>query len=60
MHGRIDLLGPAVVSQEVEPQRGIIWGFRTYLNPEEPTFLGFLIMTSLSRCLKKVGYLGLR
>ena len=60
MHGRIDLLGPAVVSQEVEPQRGIILGFRTYLNPVEPTFLGFLIMTSLSRCLKKVGYLGLR
>ena len=30
-----------------------------YLDPKEPTFLGFL-MNSLYKSLKKVGYLGLR
>ena len=28
-------------------------GFRVYLNPEEPTFLGFLIMISLNKSLKR-------
>ena len=27
--------------------------FRVYLNPEEPTFLGFLIMISLYTSLKR-------
>ena len=28
-------------------------GFRVYLNPEEPTFLGFVIMISLYKSLKR-------
>ena len=28
-------------------------GFRVYLNPEEPTFLGLLIMISLYESLKR-------
>ena len=28
-------------------------GFKAYLNPEEPTFLGFLIMISLYKSLKR-------
>ena len=35
-------------------------GFRADLNPEEPTFLGFLTMISLYKSFKKVGSSGLR
>ena len=28
-------------------------GFRVYLSPEEPTFLGFLLMISLYKSLKR-------
>ena len=35
-------------------------GFRDYLNPKEPTFLGLLALIPLYKSLKKVGYLGLR
>ena len=34
-------------------------GFRVYLHPKEPTFLGFLIMISLYEPLKRVGSLSL-
>ena len=33
---------------------------RVYLDPKDPTFLGFLNMNSLYNVLKTVGHLGLR
>ena len=41
----------------------MVWldkGYRAYLDPKEPTFLGLLNMVYLYKVLKKVGYLGFR
>ena len=40
--------------------RGFTRVCKVLLDPEEPTFLGFLTMNSVYKTLKKVGYLGLR
>ena len=34
--------------------------FRACLDPKKPTFSGLLIMSSLHKSLKKVGFLGVR
>ena len=39
------------------PFLGFLIMFLLYLNPEEPTFLGFFTMVSLYKSLKRVGVL---
>ena len=46
-------LGTKKASHCLQGLDGVTLSSRVYLNPEEPTFLGFLIMISLYRSLKR-------
>ena len=52
----------AEVSRESHSALGFLRaaGSGQYLDPKEPTFVGFLILISLYASVKNVGYLGLR